>query len=179
MHITKNIRRITYKITMPLFLGICFSLGLFIPSFAQSITDSHLQAARKAISAIHATDQFDLFLPNVARQLKNELMQIDPNLQQKISDVVDQQALALVARRADLEREVAYAYAKTFSQDELNQIFAFYSSQTGKKLLEKSPQVIDATGTAFNIWSRAVAQDLNINVNKILNPPTNAKQPKK
>ncbi len=34
---------------------------------AQEITEAHLEAARAAISAISATEQFDEILPNAAR----------------------------------------------------------------------------------------------------------------
>ena len=168
MNIAKNIRRIAHQMTMPLSVAAILGLGL-MPSFAQSVTDGHLQAARKAISAIHATDQFDSFLPSTARELKNELMRRDPNLQQEISAVVDEQAMALVSRRADLEREAAYAYAKYFSEAELNEIAAFYSSETGKKLLAKGPEAVGETIKAFDVWRQAIAQDLAANVGKELN----------
>ncbi|MEM9574293.1 MAG: hypothetical protein AAF870_03575, partial [Pseudomonadota bacterium] len=37
---------------------------------AQELTESHLSAARSAISAIEATDRFDNILPNVAQAIK-------------------------------------------------------------------------------------------------------------
>ncbi|UXN04050.1 DUF2059 domain-containing protein [Bartonella sp. HY406] len=168
MTIAKNVRRIAHKITMPLSVAAILGFGL-LPSFAQSVTEGHLQAARKAISAIHATDQFDSFLPDTARELKNELMRRDPNLQKDISEIVNEQALALVSRRADLEREAAYAYAKYFSEQELNDIAAFYNSEAGKKLLSKGPEAVGETIKAFDVWRQAIAQDLAANVGKELN----------
>ncbi|TXR51075.1 DUF2059 domain-containing protein [Phyllobacterium endophyticum] len=125
-----------------------------------NVTPSHLAAARAAISAIKATDQFDTILPNVAQQLKVELVQKDPNLESIISAAVDEQALALAARRADLENEAARAYAVSFNEEELNAITGFYNSEAGKKLLSEGPIVTREVMKAAGIWQRGIARDL-------------------
>ena len=128
-------------------LSIVIMLGGLCAAQAQdtntnnTITPSHLAAARAAISAIKATDQFDSILPSVAQQLKGELIQKDPNLESIISTAVDEQSLALAARRADLENEAARAYAVSFNEEELNAITGFYNSPAGKKLLSEGPIV--------------------------------------
>ncbi len=135
---------------------------------AQEISPSHLQAAREAISAISATEQFDEILPNAARALKAELIQKDPDLEALITKTVDDKALALAARRSDLETESARAYAKTFSEDELKAIAAFYTSPAGKKLLSEGPIVTREVVRAANIWQNGVARDLAQNVGEVL-----------
>lgn len=144
-----------------------FSMGVNM-AYADDISDAQLQSAQKAIAAIHATDQFDEFLPSTARDLKDELMRKDPNLANVISDTVDEQAMALVKRRADLEKEAARAYAKHFSQAELDQITAFYSSETGKKLLTEGPVAARDILSAYDVWRQGVAQDLATNVGKAM-----------
>lgn len=156
------------RLIAPVGVAAVLGLGLGFAS-AQEISESHLQAARKAISSIHATDQFDTFLPSTSRELKNELMRKDPNLEKVISDTVDEQALELVPRRAALEKEAARAYAKHFTEDELKQIADFYSSETGKKLLKDGPAAMADTMEAYDIWRQGIAQDLAVNVGKALN----------
>ena len=95
------------------------------PVAAQEISESHLKAARTAISALGATEEFDMVLPQVAAALKGELTQKNPDLVQLISSTVDEKALALAARRADLERAAANIYAKIFSEELLNEISTF------------------------------------------------------
>ncbi|MBR7654468.1 DUF2059 domain-containing protein [Brucella oryzae] len=135
---------------------------------AQEITESHLEAARAAISAIDATEQFDEILPNAARALKGELIQKDPNLEALITKTVDDKALALASRRADLEIESARAYAKAFSEDELKAIAAFYTSPAGKKLLSEGPIVTREVVKAANIWQNGIARDLATGVAEVL-----------
>jgi len=141
--------------------GAAFLLAVSaVPSHADDISATHLQAARDALTAIRATDAFDQILPSAAQALKGQLIQKDPNLQEDIIEIVDKQTLVLAQRRADLETESATDYAKTFTEDELKAIATFYNSPAGKKLLEKGPKVTAEIGSAALIWQRGIARDL-------------------
>ncbi len=127
---------------------------------AQDITDSHLKAARAAVAAISATDQYDLILPTAAQALKTEMINKNPDLQDKIIAIVDDETLKLVPRRGDLEREAATAYARVFTEDQLNAIAAFYNSDAGKKLLSDGPIVTRELIKSAKIWQNGIARDL-------------------
>lgn len=127
---------------------------------AQDISETHLKAARAAIASIRATDQFDIILPQAAQGLKMELIQKDPNLQSLINATVDEKAIALAGRRADLEREAATAYARVFSEAELTEIANFYASPTGQKLLSEGNIVTREVLRAAEIWQNGIARDL-------------------
>jgi hypothetical protein len=139
-----------------------------LPSFAQEISEDHLKAARAAVAAIKATDPFDAILPEAAAVLKQSLIQKNPDMQEAIIKVIDEKALLLAPRRADLEKEAALAYAKVFSAEELNAIAAFYDSAAGTKLLIDGPLVVRELGKAANIWQRGVSRDLAAEVGKAL-----------
>lgn len=127
---------------------------------AQEISESHLKAARAAVDAINATDQYDMILPAAAQGLKTELIQKNPDLEKLITATVDEQTLTMAARRTDLERESALAYARVFSEDDLNEIAKFYTSPAGMKLLSDGPIVTRELIKAAEIWQRGVARDL-------------------
>ena len=137
-------------------------------AFAQDVTEDHLKAARAAISAIGATDNFDNILPNLAERLKANLIQASPNYQDLISSTIDTKALELAGRRADLEREAATIYAKTFTVEQLNAISAFYQSEAGKKLLNDGPIASREMLKAADIWAAGVSRDLNAEATKTL-----------
>lgn len=124
------------------------------------ISESHLEAARAAVDAIGATDEFDNILLNIATQTKAEFIPNNPNRQAEISEMVDEKALELASRRADLEAEVARVYARVFSEDELRQIAAFYGSEAGKKLIEKGPEATRESIAAARVWSNGIMRDL-------------------
>jgi hypothetical protein len=137
-------------------------LSVAAPAFAadENITDAHLKAARAAVTAIRATEDFDGILPQAAAALKQELIQKNPDLQEMIIKTVDEETFALVARRGDLEKEAALAYARVFPEADLNAIATFYSSDAGKKLIADGPIVTRELLKAADIWQRGVARDL-------------------
>ena len=141
---------------------------------AQEISDSHLKAARAAVTAIKATDQFDTILPRAAETLRAELLRKDPNLVEQINTVVNDKSVLLASRRADLETEAARAYARVFTEEELNGITTFYTSTAGQKLLSDGPIVVRELVKAANIWQEGIARDLAMEVGKelrVLVPP--------
>jgi len=128
---------------------------------AQEIAESHIKAARAAITAIGATKDYDDILPAMAKAMKQNLIQSNPNLVAVITQVVDEETLAIAGRRVDLEKEIAAAYARSFSEADLNAIAAFYTSPAGMKLLTEGPIVTREGQKAVDIWQRGVTRDLN------------------
>ena len=144
---------------------------------AQDVTDEQVKAARAAIDAIGATNGFDNILPGLAVRIKATLVQASPNHEAEINATVDEQALALAPRRADLEKEAATIYAKTFTQEELKSIADFYNSPVGKKLLSDGPIATREVMKAAEIWAVGVDRDLRAESAKKLNPILGAATP--
>ncbi|HEV7434281.1 MAG TPA: DUF2059 domain-containing protein [Pseudorhizobium sp.] len=141
-------------------LAVMIAASTTLPVRAQEISEAHLDAARDAVAAINATDRYDNILPGLAERLKAQFIQATPNFQEQISQVVDEQALALASRRADLEREAATIYARAFTQEELQSISAFYATEAGKKLLSTGPLVARELTRAAEIWANGISRDL-------------------
>lgn len=127
---------------------------------AQEIPADQLKAAKDVITSLSATERYDAILPNLAERLKGEYTLASPNYQDQIAKAVDQQALALAPRRADLENEVASIFAKSFTLEELKQIAAFYGSDVGKKYLQALPLVQRESVRAAEIWANGISRDL-------------------
>lgn len=153
-NIADRVRRILSVSATAVVLGLC------APALAQEPTEDHMREARATITALGATDQFDVILPNAALNLKATLIQTAPNLQDVISATVDETAIGLAGRRADLEREAATIYANNFTIEELAAIRTFYASDAGKKLLTTGPIVTRELLQAAEVWSNGVARDL-------------------
>jgi hypothetical protein len=135
-------------------------VALASQAYAQEISDTHLKAARDAMTAVHATQSYDMLLPAAAQMLKTQLIQQNPDLTDLITTTVDEKALGLAARRADLEREAALVYARTYTEAELAAIAAFYNGEAGKKLLSQGPIVAREVTRAADIWQRGIQRDL-------------------
>ena len=148
--------------------GAAIALALCLPARAQEPTAGHLEAARAAIEAIRATDQFDNILLGASLNLKSQLIQANPDQQDVISATVDEVTLGLAGRRGDLEDEAARVYASYFTEDELTSIATFYGSEAGQKLIANGPNATRDVLRAADIWSRGVARDLGEAVNEAL-----------
>lgn len=144
------------------------SAGLVGAVKAQDVTEDQIKAARGALDALNATINFDNILPGLAERLKVSLIQASPNHEAEINAVVDEQALALAPRRADLEREAATIYAKAFTQEELKAIADFYTSPVGKKLLKDGPIATRELVKAAEIWAAGIQRDLSTESSKKL-----------
>ena len=153
------------------------SVGLVGVAKAQEVTDEQIKTARSAIDAIGATSSFDNILPSLAMRVKSTFVQASPNHEAEINAVVDEQALSLAPRRADLEKEAATIYAKTFTQEELKAIADFYNSAVGKKLLADGPIATREVMKAAEIWAAGVDRDLRTESGKKLDATVGASQP--
>lgn len=142
---------------------------------AQELSEDHLLAARSAITALRSTDQFDAIIPAAAEQLKTSLIRANADLQEIISTTVDDEALKIVPRRGDLEREAAAIYAKAFTKEELTAIADFYNSAPGRKLIDNGSLVTRELIKSAEIWSAGIARDLAENVNKSLQAAVGAR----
>ena len=146
---------------------MAFSL-LATTSFAQEYSASHIAQAKAAIAATRATDSFDTILINASGQLKNRLTANNPDQADRISIVVDEEAIALAARRGDLELEAARIFAGAFSEQELAGLAEFFSTPTGTKYLESTPVLARELGKAARIWANGINRDLAANAQKKL-----------
>lgn len=140
---------------------------------AQDASADHIAAAKAAIDALAVTNAFDSILLRTAEQIKANLTLANPNFSDEISIVVDEEAIKLATRRADLENEAANIYTKAFSKEELDEIAAFYGSETGQKLLKLSPGMGRELLRAAEIWGAGITRDLNDSASKVLTEKLN------
>lgn len=127
---------------------------------AQEISPSHLQAATDAFAAAPSVGELDALLPFVSESVQNRLIRTRPDLFREIAEVVEAQALALSVRRTDLGNDMARIWARQFSEEELNQITVFFTSEAGQKYKEIAPQVGQDMIRTSRAWSNRVGEEL-------------------
>ncbi len=148
------------KIAVYALAAMIFAVGAVQSVVAQEATESHLTAAKRAITATRSTDRLDIILPQMAEEAKAELIRNRPDEEAQLTVLVDEAALTFASRRGDLENEVAQVFAKVFSEAELVSIADFYESEAGKKFLAESPIVVREMTEASRIWAGGVQRDL-------------------
>ena len=141
------------------------ALGLWLASggvaIAQEISQSHLQVAVRVARAGPSTmGDLDALLPLMSEQVQSRLIRTRPDLFREIAATVEEQALQLAARRAELDNEIARIWARRFSEAELQQIAAFFDSELGAKYKEVLPQIGEELLRASRRWSDRLAEEL-------------------
>jgi hypothetical protein len=127
---------------------------------AQEVTPEHLAVAVEVVKNAGATRGFDTVLPRLATQITDRLIRLRPDLHQQITDAVQTVALKLAVRRTELDTEVGRIWAQNFTQDELNYLLEFYTSDAGKKFSEIGPLVVSESLQAVDRWSGRVGEEL-------------------
>ncbi|WP_075216771.1 DUF2059 domain-containing protein [Mongoliimonas terrestris] len=140
-------------------LALCVAV-LAGPSNAQEFSETHLAAARATMTAAHASEQFDTILPMLADQAKALFQRSNPSLVQEIDEVVNEVALGLAKQRPELDRELERAWAARFTEAELKEITAFYSSEVGIKFGQTMPLVIRDSMRSASIWRDTLSTEL-------------------
>ncbi|MCF6322072.1 MAG: DUF2059 domain-containing protein [Rhizobiaceae bacterium] len=175
-----SVRKYWSKMAMRRIVGKAIAISMFVaasfavvvvsnaPLQAQEISEEHIAAAKKAISATSGTEQLNGILPAAADNLAGQLIASRPDLEAQITDFVNESALELAPRRGDLEKEVAMIYARVFSEEELLKISEFFSTTPGQKFLTELPLIIREMGKASNLWGTGINRDLSKKVQEKL-----------
>jgi hypothetical protein len=81
-------------------------------------------------------------------------------MQLGIIDVVDRIAITLVSRRPELDEYLARVWASGFTNEEMQDLVDFYSSETGKKFAQVLPEVLAVQTAAAQEWAKSVSAEL-------------------
>ena len=163
----------------------------FVPAVAQDATQQNnafaniiegdlppetRELAIQLVQLSGTSRMFDEVLPMVADQAKNAFIRANPQMQLGIIDVVDRVALSLVSRRSELDEYLAKVWAAGFTNEEMQDLIDFYSSDTGKKYAEIHARLISVQTTAAQEWGKSVSDQLTAIVRQELDATLRAEQ---
>ena len=131
------------------------------PVNAQEFPEAHIAAAKTAIKATESTDELNEILPRAAVRMSDQLIGTRPDIADQIQVIVNEAAIELAPRRGDLEKEVAQIYARVFTQEDLQNIAEFFSTEAGKKFITELPIIVREIDKASRIWGTGINRDLN------------------
>ena len=141
-------------------MPILLVMGSLSVQAQEEFTKEHLRAAQQTIKAARAAEGFDDILPVMSEQTKSLFIRSNPALTVEIEDAANKIALQMAARRPELDRIIQEIWARRFSEDELNQITAFYSTPVGKKLANDSASIIALSVGAAKQWGDSLATEM-------------------
>jgi hypothetical protein len=135
-----------------------------------------LALGAKLVEMTHTSRMFDELLPNIADQAKNNFIRANPQMQLGIISVVDKVAVELVKRRPELDDYLARVWASGFTDAEMEELIAFYNTDTGRKFAVALPQLLAVETAAAEEWAKSVAAELNQKVQAELRAAMAAEQ---
>ena len=137
-----------------LVLTIAGTLLLLISgASAQAPSPEAMSAARKLVVTLKIADQYRALLPQLLLKLRPVVAQDRPEIEHDYDAMTAPGSDIYAPFAAAMIDQIAALYASNFTVEELRQIEAFYTQPVGRKFLEKSDALAQA--------SAQIGQDFN------------------
>jgi hypothetical protein len=142
---------------------------IFVPKGAQAeaIYPAAIDVAKQILEVTNAAALGDQFAKQIITSMSAGLNAANPGRGSDVEALLDQIVVPELHRTMpELLDATAHVYASTFSAAELNQILAFYRSDIGRKMIEKTPTLLQEQGRVAQALVRKMMPDLQT---KLLN----------
>jgi hypothetical protein len=103
---------------------------------------------------------FNPLIAGVVEQAKLLFLQQNPGLSKDLNEITAKLRSDLNVRQDELSVEMARQYATRFTEPELKEVRAFYTSPTGKKMLVEQPQITDTTLKFAQEWANKLSDEV-------------------
>lgn len=134
----------------------------------QEISPEHLSVARQYIDMTDGANVYEIALVEIGISVMRILIQQDPALAEPLPDVIQDVFDEYTENKGDLFNQFARIYAMRFTQEELQQIVDFYSSDLGRKLLAENATINQDMQTVLRVWENNAQNEFLSKVRTIL-----------
>lgn len=130
------------------------------PAASAQLTPAHIAAAREVVVLSGISKTYDLFYPQLADSLVNNLSRTRPELRNDLIAVVKALRPEFDKRDEEMVETTARYFAAVMSEQALKDTAAFFKSEAGKQYVMMQPQVIDQMMAALDVWNRRMSEDI-------------------
>jgi uncharacterized protein len=123
-----------------------------------------LETAKEIIAIKGGDNLFGSLIPGMIEQGKAMFEQQNPALGKDLAIVAAKLRTDLAPRMAEVNSEVAKAYASHFSEAELKDMLAFYKSPLGRKMISEEPKALQESMVFAQEWSRKFSDEVLSNI---------------
>jgi len=135
-------------------------LFLVCGASAQAPSPEAMNAARKLVVTLKIADQYRVLLPQLLLKLRPVVAQDRPEVERDYDALTAPGSEIYAPFVASMIDQIAALYAASFTLDELRQIEAFYAQPAGRKFLEKSDALTQASTQIGQDVSQKAADEL-------------------
>jgi hypothetical protein len=133
--------------------------GLAGAARAQEPSPAAVNTARELMT-LKGVGMFDALIPGVIETVKNNFIPTNPNLIRELNEVAGQLRQEYAAKRPELHTEIARAYARFFTEQELKDILAFYKTPLGAKMIAQEPLAVEETLKRAQNWANGFSEQV-------------------
>ncbi|MFK4721324.1 hypothetical protein ABIE89_002424 [Bradyrhizobium niftali] len=135
-------------------------LFLVCGASAQAPSPEAMNAARKLVVTLKIADQYRVLLPQLLLKLRPVVAQDRPEIERDYDALTAPGSEIYAPFVTSMIDQIAALYAASFTVDELRQIEAFYAQPAGRKFLEKSDALVQASTQIGQDVSQKAADEL-------------------
>jgi uncharacterized protein len=135
------------------------TLAFAAPAMAQELAPEQLALARQYIDLTDRASVFEITMVEIGIGTMRQIVQQNPELTDKTNVAVGKILEEYRDRKGDLLDQFARVYAARFTATELQEIVAFYSTDTGKKLAQANTEVNADLQSVLQVFTNNVRQE--------------------
>lgn len=148
MALSRTARRLSFG-AMALVLS---ATGALAQAVGPAPTPSQMQVARQLVEANGEARAFDGVIPNIVDGAALGFLQTNPDLAKQLRDSALAVKPEFEKRKGEIVDIIASAYASRFTEQELKDALAFYSSPVGKKMVSDRTQIVQQSVVNIQAW---------------------------
>ena len=126
---------------------------LSAPAYAQEVAPEHLALARKYIDLTDRGAIFETTVVEVGIEAMRQIVTQNPEILNQTNEAIGEVIKQYNGRKGELLDQFARVYAIRFTVEELQQIVAFYESQTGQKLAQANSELNADIGRVLQVYT--------------------------
>ena len=120
----------------------------------------HMETAKKLASLMHTERDYDVIIQAIANDTTNLFTQTNPDLKDEIKKSVEGVSETLSKRKENLREEINRIYTDFFTEDELKELLAFYTSPIGQKFLDSDAARSQRVSEATLAWGDLMSEEI-------------------
>jgi|GEM_PF-2949256 len=150
---------------------ICFALSTLSGGGVQAGTDEKQAKIKKLISVTDMRTLLEDMVPVIANMVAKDLKKKGVPLSAETVDVIKKSTTAVMKTNVTpYFNRIIGMYNEAYSEDELDELLAFYTSPTGQKSLHVLSQIENDAKSLGVRWGRSLTPQIDTDVIAILQP---------
>lgn len=144
-----------------LIAGVAAVMLASAPARAQNTpTATGIGYAKQILELKHVALIYQNAVPGLVERTKITLLQNNLNYQKDLNEVALKVAKDMAGREQEIGNEMAKIYATQFTEQELKDLLAFYTSPLGTKALAQEPAAFEQAQQFMATWAQKFGDEL-------------------